>query len=154
MSAHIREAAPSDARSITVAYRASRLEAFGGILPDEAVLPRGFDGDVSRWAEFAAAGNGHLLVAEADSEILGLAALEYEESVAELGALYVHPSHYGDGIGTALLGNALSAASEDSYKEVIAWVLAANDRAKRFFLSREAGSTAVWKYGRQGILLS
>ena len=136
MSVHIREAIPSDAHSITVAYRASRQEAFGGILPGNAVHSRDFEGDVRRWKEFAETGQGHLLVAEAGSGILGLAALEYEGSAAELGALYVHPFHYNNGVGRALLYNALACGNEDSHKEIVAWVLAANQRAKRFFLSR------------------
>ena len=47
----------------------------------------------------------HLLVAEVDGEVQGFASAEKTWSdEAELYALYVHPDHWGEGIGSALLG--------------------------------------------------
>lgn len=46
----------------------------------------------------------HLLVAEVDGEVQGFASAEKTWSdEAELYALYVHPDHWGEGVGSALL---------------------------------------------------
>ncbi len=47
----------------------------------------------------------HLLLAELDGEVQGFASAERTWSdEAELYALYVHPDHWGGGLGSALLG--------------------------------------------------
>jgi hypothetical protein len=135
LSISVRLARADEAEAVASAYRASREEAFSGLIPSAAVLPRTYADDVRRWREFADSDDGLLFVAESQGDILGLAALEHSGPLAELGALYVQPSSYRNGAGSALLSMTLSAAA-DSYAEVIAWVLASNQRAKDFFLSR------------------
>jgi N-acetylglutamate synthase-like GNAT family acetyltransferase len=151
----IRLANRGDADAIASAYRESRREAFTGLIPAEAVLPRTRDDDVRRWREFAESAAGKLFVAESHGAILGVAALEYAGSTAELGALYVHPSAYRNGAGSALLQEVLAAAAP-TYPEVIAWILASNRRAKDFFIARGGwldGGTEIRSIGSQAAQL-
>jgi GNAT superfamily N-acetyltransferase len=131
-----RAATIGDIAEAVAAYRASRQAAFTDLIPKEAVLPRTHDQDIARWQEFAAAPDGRLFVADLGFIVAGLAALEYETGQAELGALYVHPEYHRTGAGSALLNAVLSAAQADGHSEVIGWVLAANQSAKKFFLAR------------------
>jgi hypothetical protein len=55
------------------------------LIPAEAVLPRSYDDDVARWREFAASRDGKLFVAESVGDVLGMAALEYTTTEAEVG---------------------------------------------------------------------
>jgi N-acetylglutamate synthase-like GNAT family acetyltransferase len=136
LAVQVRIAAAADIHRTVEVYRASRRDAFQELIPAAAVLPRTRQDDIKRWRQFAEAGDGHLFVAEIGSEIIGMAALEYQTSVAELGALYVHPHHCRAGAGSALLASTLAAARADSRDQVVAWVLASNQRAKEFFLAR------------------
>jgi GNAT superfamily N-acetyltransferase len=132
----VRAAADEDVIGAVAAYRAARQEAFAGLIPGEAILPRTYEQDVARWRDFVASPDGRLFVADLGLEVVGLAALEYAVGQAELGALYVDPGRQQSGAGSALLSAVLSAAGADGHREVIGWVLAANQPAKRFFLAR------------------
>lgn len=125
----------SDVAEAVAAYRAARHEAFSGLMPREAVLPRTYHQDVERWLGFAVDPNGRLFIARVSLKVAGLAALEFTDGQAELGALYVHPGCQRSGAGASLLSAVLGAARAAGRAEVIGWVLAANQPAKRFFLS-------------------
>jgi ribosomal protein S18 acetylase RimI-like enzyme len=56
----------------------------------------------------------HLLVAERDGEVVGFASTERTwADEAELYALYVHPDHWGEGVGVALLAEVEARVDED-----------------------------------------
>jgi ribosomal protein S18 acetylase RimI-like enzyme len=55
------------------------------------------------------------------------------QTVGEIAAIYVHPSHWRKGVGRALCAHALSAADRRGYELVTLWVLASNDGAKHFY---------------------
>ena len=78
----------------------------------------------------------HLLVAEVDGEVLGFASAEKTwADEAELYALYVHPDHWGEGVGSALLEagiDRLPAAATALKLEVFA----DNDVGRRFYEAR------------------
>ena len=59
------------------------------------------------------------------------------EGTGELRALYVHPDHWGRGIGRALVEHVILALREMGYDEVTLWSFAHNDRARRLY--EEAG---------------
>lgn len=56
-----------------------------------------------------------------------------DESVAEVGALYVDPDRWRDGVGTALLIAAFERLKERGWQEVVLWVLPENLRALAFY---------------------
>lgn len=132
----VRTAEAADIAEAVAAYRAARADAFTGLIPDEAVLPRTRDGDVARWAGFADDLDGRLLIADLRGTVIGLAAVENLGGQAELGALYVHPAHQRSGAGTALLSASADQARARGHATMTTWVLATNQAAKRFFLAR------------------
>jgi GNAT superfamily N-acetyltransferase len=55
------------------------------------------------------------------------------ENTAEVGALYVDPSHWRQGTGGALLETALEELNARRYRDVILWVLPENRQALAFY---------------------
>jgi GNAT superfamily N-acetyltransferase len=51
----------------------------------------------------------------------------------EVWTLYVAPSHWGRGYGSALLRNAEDALAAGGRRDLALWVLDGNDRARRFY---------------------
>lgn len=51
----------------------------------------------------------------------------------ELYALYVTPAWWSAGAGRALMGSVLTALRDTRYSRAVLWVLAENDRARRFY---------------------
>jgi ribosomal protein S18 acetylase RimI-like enzyme len=52
---------------------------------------------------------------------------------AELYALYVRPDRIGTGVGRALMSTALTRTRSLGVRHLLLWVLAGNDRARRFY---------------------
>jgi GNAT superfamily N-acetyltransferase len=52
---------------------------------------------------------------------------------AELYALYVRPDRIGTGVGRALMSTALTRTRSLGVRHLLLWVLAENDRARRFY---------------------
>jgi GNAT superfamily N-acetyltransferase len=72
------------------------------------------------------------LVAEQDGQIIGFAHLSTGDE-GEIHAIYVTPDAWGTGVGRALMDEALARLRDAGCTEVILWVLAANERARRFY---------------------
>jgi ribosomal protein S18 acetylase RimI-like enzyme len=58
---------------------------------------------------------------------------EADERTAEIGALYVDPDHWHEGMGRAMLTAALSELGEKGWRDVILWVLPENRAAFAFY---------------------
>ena len=72
------------------------------------------------------------LVAERAGAIIGFANLSTGDE-AEIHAIYVVPDDWGTGAGRALMDESVRRLVEAGYTEVVLWVLATNDRARRFY---------------------
>jgi GNAT superfamily N-acetyltransferase len=53
--------------------------------------------------------------------------------VAELVAIYVHPDRWNQGIGRALVAEAVNRSTELGFSELSLWTLTLNDRALAFY---------------------
>jgi len=53
--------------------------------------------------------------------------------IGEVYALYVTPAWWSTGTGRSLMGAALAALEAEGYQRAVLWVLAANNRARRFY---------------------
>jgi GNAT superfamily N-acetyltransferase len=110
-----------------VAYRGLVDQAYlDGLDPAER-MPRWREG----LAEYVWPDRG-TLVAEVDGVVVGFANLSTGEE-AELHAIYVRPEAWGTGAGRALMAEAVRRLAEEGCREVVLWVLATNDRARRFY---------------------
>jgi len=111
--------------------------AFRAQIPDHVL-----DGlDAGKWAERwrELFGNPRLTlwVAVAAGEVIGFSTLLTPEPPAshphELGALYVDPSHWRSGFGSALIRRAIDAAHGGGATQMTLWVLDTNITARRFY---------------------
>jgi ribosomal protein S18 acetylase RimI-like enzyme len=51
----------------------------------------------------------------------------------EVQAIYLLPEYWGQGVGQLLMDAGLRRLAESGYREYVLWVLATNDRARRFY---------------------
>lgn len=117
-------------------------EAYRGIVSPEklANLP------IERWRHEIGVGlrrpegDAFTYVAEIDGDFAGycyVAAPTRESGmgpeVAELGAMYVDPAHWGEGTGNALMGAALERLGGLPYAEAVLWTFEQNERAVSFY---------------------
>jgi ribosomal protein S18 acetylase RimI-like enzyme len=145
---NIRPAAPTDSESIRrVSARSSRA-AYEEILDDEALIETMEDPEMSQQIadhlrEVRETAAIVYLVATAGAEICGFVQLlagertpeRTDEEEAFLKSLYVHPDHWGEGVGTALLEAGVERLPESADTLSLA-VLADNDIGRGFYESR------------------
>jgi ribosomal protein S18 acetylase RimI-like enzyme len=136
----IREAAPTDARAIADVHVASWRWAYRGQLSDdlldglsveerEAMWRRGLErDDVPR-----------TFVAERDGAVVGFVSVGPPEDAGapvgtgELYAIYLLEDAAGLGVGRALFATGEQALRDAGYERAFLWVLASNERARRFY---------------------
>ncbi len=142
---HIRSAAPTDAGAIHRVSVASCRAAYEDVLADDALLEMVDDDSRieplrATLTETAAVDSVIYLVAERESSIVGFLQLLHHDSLpdhiddddAYLKSLYIHPTAWNEGIGTALLEEGLSRLP-DELARIQLGVLRANEIGKRFY---------------------
>jgi ribosomal-protein-alanine N-acetyltransferase len=100
------------------------------LFPEDAWTPEMFAG------EFAQPASRRLyLVAESADALIGYAGMMFGGGAqAEVVTLAVHPAHWGQGAGTALLSALVDEAGRRGYTEVLLEVREDNPRARRLYL--------------------
>jgi ribosomal protein S18 acetylase RimI-like enzyme len=97
------------------------------------------DSIAAAWTDSLAAGRSRLYVASVGEQIVGYAGVGSERdtnapaNTGELYALYVHPDHWGAGVGRALADAAVADLRDAGCSAVWLWVLEANIRARGFY---------------------
>jgi GNAT superfamily N-acetyltransferase len=149
----IRTATLTDAPAISAVQRAGWFAAYSDIIAphiiDQVTTPDG--GARVRETFRTRPWQRKIVACTPDSEIIGYAAFGPERDVlgapwphpvttagaageiAELYALYVHPSSWSTGAGRALMDRVLDRTGQTGYAEITLWVLAKNARARRFY---------------------
>jgi GNAT superfamily N-acetyltransferase len=148
--ARIREATRLDARAIAEVHVASWRSGYQGILPDEILDSLSVEERERTWREILegkraraggrAAGGGFTLVAEVEGRIRGFCSVatpspdpDLTSDVAEIGALYVAPKLWRQGIGTALLVRAMKEVHDRDHQRATLWTLAGHEHALGFY---------------------
>jgi ribosomal protein S18 acetylase RimI-like enzyme len=149
----IRSASPEDAIAIEAVHFASRDAVYRGRIPDWPNLVSIRDERVARWADWLRRPEILTLVSEVGDEIVGFVTLrasadvgEDPTRVGEMPTLYVHPSHWRRGHGSALCNSALTKARDLGFEELTLWVVDLNVGARRFYTAygfAEDGRTTV-----------
>ena len=142
----VRDASPDDARAIAETRARSWASAYDHVFPPEALEALREESELGRatawWRQRIEqpAANLHVLVASRAGDVLGFASVgqvaeEGTESddVGELYTIYVRPEAWGDGIGRALMSEALARLRGEGLREAILWVLEDNPRTRRFY---------------------
>jgi len=138
----VREATVEDTEAIVAVTAAGWRAAYRGIVRPEKLADLPIDG----WRHEVGVGlrrpvgDAFTYVAEIDGEFAGycyVAAPTRETgagpAVAELGAMYVDPDHWREGVGEALVSAALARLAELPYREIVLWTFEQNERAVAFY---------------------
>ncbi|WP_034271852.1 GNAT family N-acetyltransferase [Actinospica robiniae] len=142
MAVSIREPLPSDAADLGRAHAAAWQITYKGVIPDEVLETYTPERRTRMWERVIARpreAREHIAVAEIDGAVVGFAwtsACRDEgspDSLGELQAINVAPSHLGTGVGLALIESAHRALAEAGFADSVLWVLPDNARARRFY---------------------
>jgi RimJ/RimL family protein N-acetyltransferase len=139
----LRPEQPEDAYAVALAHIAAWQRGYAGILPDYAFTEDDPPSEsyVEAWAQRRRErlANPELaletLVVAVDSTIVGhitygRSGADTTRPIGQVWSCYVHPEKWGTGVADALMRAALDALP---YREVGLWVLAGNQRARRFY---------------------
>jgi ribosomal protein S18 acetylase RimI-like enzyme len=109
-------------------------------MPDEFLDGLDVGKRTNMWRELTQQPDKSIFVAEDDKHnVVGFSALRSSPDVdadpqtAQVGAIYVHPEKWKEGIGRALLSVTVDRARERGFQQVTLWVLEANRRARGFY---------------------
>jgi ribosomal protein S18 acetylase RimI-like enzyme len=144
MGVTVREATVDDAGSSGLVHVRSWQAAYAGIVPDDVLAAldpvQRAAGHRRRIADRDRP--GVLLVAERDGAVVGFVEFgpyglygdgDGDETTGEVYAIYVHPDHWGQGAGRALMEAAVDRLGADGRRPVRLWVFDANEPTRRFY---------------------
>jgi ribosomal protein S18 acetylase RimI-like enzyme len=145
-AAHVRSPEVVDAPQIARTKNDSWRAGYRGLLPDAVLDQLDDQRSAAQWAEWLRDGyedagvRAEVRVAtDAVRRVVGVSAFGADRDLpddanrGELWVLYVAPSHWGRGYGYALLRDAEAALAASGRRALSLWVLASNDRARRFY---------------------
>ncbi|MFC7211111.1 GNAT family N-acetyltransferase [Natronoarchaeum sp. GCM10025321] len=139
----VRDAVLGDVQSITRVAEAGWVSAYQDVLAEttiEAALAEWYSPTLTR--ERIEDDAVTYLIAEQDDTVVGYASgAAADNSVVDLGSIYVTPDRWGEGIGTALLDTFETRWSTRGYDAVQLLVLADNEVGQSFY--RAQGYEAV-----------
>lgn len=150
-----------DVRGAVRAHGLAWREAYEGLLPEEFLERMPVDPDdevIAEWHDGFRENHEGILVAVEDGTVLGFVDIRWGdaetkafvgEGEADLTAIYVHPDHWGRGVGTALLDAGLALLPE-SVDTVRLEVFADNDVAIPFYEARGFERTGTGEYEVDG----
>jgi GNAT superfamily N-acetyltransferase len=134
----IRPALPSDADALGELQLSCWHEAYGALAPSGTLDAETLDNRVRVWTGLLER-EMNILVLEIDGALDGFAAYgparddDVGEETGELYALYLRAARQGVGLGRRLQDNALAPLADGGATAAIAWMLAANERARGFY---------------------
>nr|WP_240895095.1 N-acetyltransferase [Kineococcus siccus] len=141
----VRAATRDDAGDLARIHVETWHAAYPGIVPDSLLATMTLDTAVERWrTALPLLSPNHCLVAveageDAAGDVTGFVRCgpSRDEGAAgttgEVFSLYVHPASWAGGHGRSLLDAATGLLAGEGFTDATLWVLAANDRAQRFY---------------------
>lgn len=150
----LRAAREEDLDAIGRLHYRSRVDAYADFLPPSALASGSPDAMAEWWAErWKWERDEHrMTVAEDGGRIVGFSYLgpDEEPGVMILNAIHADPAYVGHGVGKRLMVDALAHLGEHA----VLWVLADNERARRFYEKggwRFDGTTRVEEWGGEPV---
>jgi len=157
----ITRAVATDCAAIARVQVRSWQAAYADILPADYLATLSVEKREVMWREFVTRGSAELLIARDGGCIVGFVACGRcrddgaATGRAEIWAIYVMPSHWSQGIGARLWGQALRRLQDLGYDSVSVWVLVDNTRAVGFYeslkLEADADSLKEVEIGGQAV---
>ncbi len=143
VTATIRAAQPEDAPELGAVHVAAWQWAYRGLMPDDLLDSLRPESRARAWAAWLTGSDAEqgfaAWVAEVDGSIVGFASSsegredDMEDDTVELLTIYLLEHLVGTGIGSALLDAAESTWRQEGRRMAVLWVLANNDRSRRFY---------------------
>jgi GNAT superfamily N-acetyltransferase len=142
MKVAVRPGMSGDAEPLSVAHVRAWQEGYRGLMPQDYLDGLSVAEHLTGWQERL--GNpregSRLLVGTVDDEVAGFAvfgpARDPESGDGgELYAINVHPDHWRAGVGSGLLVEVHDGLADLGHTNAVLWVVAGNDRARRFYES-------------------
>jgi GNAT superfamily N-acetyltransferase len=140
----LRDATPADAHALAALHVASWRAAYRGLMPDEVLAGLSVPERERSWADrLTSPGPRTAVVVATDApQLVGFAAVgpplvpadRADPTLGDLYALYLHPDHWGRGIGAPLHAAALARLVTHGFTHAGLWLLDGNQRAERFYL--------------------
>ena len=134
----VRPARLHDATRIAAIHVDAWQAAYPGLVPDALLATINLPAREASWAQALSGGKSFVVVAEDSRGILGWSQFgasrdpDVERSTGEIYGMYVAPSAWRSGVGTALW-HASKAELEGRFEMVTLWVIEANAQARRFY---------------------
>ncbi len=135
---YVRPAVAADAVRVAQVVRSAAIEGYAGLFPPGSAPPP-IEQFVAGWQERIADPTCRVIVAVADDDVCGVAALARDDGVPSgrlLERLYVEPGTWTGGAGSALHDAAVRAALLDGADGLHLWVLEGNARARGMYERR------------------
>ena len=138
---HMRRARREDARAIAEVHVKTWQHAYRDLLPHDLLAGLDVDARERFWrSELGVMPADRMLwLADSAGEVAGFASVgpsrdaDAPASVGEIYAIYVLPECWDRGVGADLLRRAEHDLREHGYAAATLWVLAGNERARRFY---------------------
>ena len=153
----IHPATTADAKEIATVHVDAWRAAYKDIVPGVYLAALDVVTGAERWLRTITVGTPRVFVAIARDSVAGWIAFgpprddDVESRCAEIQAIYVAPSFWKRGIGTALMNAASERLHAEGYSAVTLWVLKDNKPAQAFYVQRgfqTDGSARVIEIGR------
>lgn len=126
----VRPGTADDAEAVARVHVETWQAAYAHALPDAELQAMSTSDRVEQWRRWPP------IVAELDGGVVGfvsVGASRSDDAEGELYAIYVHPDHWGTGVGRALMDAGEAELRRLGHRRVVLWVLDNNPRAKRFY---------------------
>lgn len=141
MNLEVRRATPDDLSGVLEVFLGCWRESYRGILPEEAIDAMTDERAEALWQRVLTDPVGEVLVAERESELVGItrfAVSAHEDGRIDgaVHSLYVSPRAHGGGVGSALLSAATAALRDAGAEAATLWVFAANAPSIAFYRAR------------------
>ena len=153
----VRAATPDDALALACIEVTTWQIAYCDLLPDSYLQALSTTGKAEEWRvnllKHGRRGQKRVLVALDEQAIIGfvrVGTVHEPEPIGLLYLLYVLPSYWRQGIGSALMQTALRELLELGHTTAFLWVLRDNLRARQFYERgswRQDGRTTTVEYG-------
>jgi len=135
----IRSAVPSDIDDIAALHVKTWQAAYRGLLPDAHLEGLDPAQRAVMWSKVLTQPDALVLVATDRQAVVGFCSIlpsrdaDASSAIGEITAIYVDPSVWRSGTGSALVDAAVEAARLRSFSELTLWVLANNTHARAFY---------------------
>jgi ribosomal protein S18 acetylase RimI-like enzyme len=134
-------ASSEDFRAVAELHVACWRRAYEGIIPSAYLASLSVERREDSWHQVLREGHSELLLAWVGESLAGFVSYgpsrddDAPPNRGEIWAIYVAPSAWSTGVGTALWQAARRQLRELGHSTVSLWVIAGNERAIRFYLS-------------------